>query len=83
MEKKQRPFITTDDFAPLPSKPNTITNKQDYSRTINTLPRHYNTHSTSGTIQTYLTQKESKLVTKKLSPTKKENTNYSNLYNET
>ena len=36
IEKKQIPFFNTNDFPYLPSKPNTNTNKQDYSRTIST-----------------------------------------------
>ena len=35
IEKRQKPFFNPNDFPPLPSKPNTNTNKQDYSKTMN------------------------------------------------
>ena len=63
------PIFNANGFTPLPSKSNT--NKQDYSRTINTSPRNYNTHSTSGTIKVYQTQSQPKIVTKEIIPTKK------------
>ena len=71
IEKRQKPFLNTNDFPPLPSKPNTNTSKQDYSRTMNASPRNYNTHSTSTTTETYLLQ--SQPYTKAILPTKKKN----------
>ena len=71
IEKRQKPFFNTNDFPSSPSKPNTNTNKQDYSRTMNASPRNYNTHSTSTTTETYLLQ--SQPYTKAILPTKKKN----------
>ena len=69
IEKRQKPFFNTNDFPPLPSKPNTNTSKQDYSRTMNASPRNYNTHSTSLTTETYLLQSQPN--TKEILPTKR------------
>ena len=52
MDKRQKPFFNANDFPPLPSKPNTNTNKQDYSKTMNAWPGSYNTHSTSASTET-------------------------------
>ena len=71
IEKRQKPFFNTNDFPSSPSKPNTNTNKQDYSRTMNASPRNYNTHSTSPTTETYVLQ--SQPYTKEILPTKKKN----------
>ena len=54
---------------PLPSKRNTNTNKQDYSKTMNASPGKYNTHSTSASTETYLLQSQPN--TKEILPTKK------------
>ena len=69
IEKRQKTFFNTTDFPPLPSKPNTNTNKQDYSRNINASPGNYNTHSTSASTETYLLQ--SRPNTKKSYPQKR------------
>ena len=69
IEKRQKPFFNTNDFPSSPSKPNTNTNKQDYSRTMNASPRNYNTHSTSLTTETYLLQSQPN--TKEILPTKR------------
>ena len=66
---RKKKIFTANYFPPLPSKPKTNTNKQDYSWTINISPRNYNTHSTSGTIKTYLTQSQPRIITKELIPT--------------
>ena len=79
--KKQIPFFNTNDFPPLPSKPNT--NKQDYLRTISTSPRNYNTLSTSGTIKAYQTQSQPKIVNKEIILTKKENFHFKNFSTKT
>ena len=52
IDKRQKPFFNANDFPPLPSKPNTNTNKQDYSKTMNAWPGSYNTHSTSASTET-------------------------------
>lgn len=62
-EKIYKSLFNTNYFPPLPSKP--ITNKQDYSMTINTSPRNYNTDSTSGTIKVYVSQSQTKFLIKK------------------
>ena len=69
MRKDKKPFFNTNDFPPLPSKPNTNTNKQDYSKTMNASPGKYNTHSTSASTETYLLQSQPN--TKEILPTKK------------
>ena len=56
--EKRQPFFNTNDFQPLPSKPNTNASKQDYSRIINVSPRNYNTHSTSATTETSFPQQQ-------------------------
>ena len=35
IEKRQKPIFNTNDFPPLSSKPNSNTNKKDYSKTMN------------------------------------------------
>ena len=55
IEERQKPFFNTDNF---PSKPNTNTNTQDCSRTMNVSPGNYNTHSTFASIETYLLQSQ-------------------------
>ena len=69
IDKRQKPFFNANDFPPLPSKPNTNTNKQDYSKTMNASPGKYNTHSTSASTETYLLQSQPN--TKEILPTKK------------
>ena len=69
IEKRQKPFFNPNDFPPLPSKPNTNTNKQDYSKTMNASPGKYTTHSTSASTETYLLQSQPN--TKEILPTKK------------
>ena len=58
IEKRQKPIFNTNDFPPLPSKPNSNTNKKDYSKTMNASPGKYNTHSTSASTETYLLQSQ-------------------------
>ena len=69
IDKRQKPFFNANDFPPLPSKPNTNTNKQDYSKTMNAWPGKYTTHSTSASTETYLLQSQPN--TKEILPTKK------------
>ena len=69
MRKDKKPFFNTNDFPPLPSKPNTNTNKQDYSTTMNASSGKYNTHSTSASTETYLLQAQPNI--KEILPTKK------------
>ena len=69
INKRQKPFFNANDFPPLPSKPNTNTNKQDYSKTMNASPGKYTTHSTSASTETYLLQSQPN--TKEILPTKK------------
>ena len=69
IDKRQKPFFNANDFPPLPSKPNTNTNKQDYSKTMNASPGKYTTHSTSASTETSLLQSQPN--TKEILPTKK------------
>ena len=80
IEERQKSFFNTDDFSPLPSKPNTNTNKQDCSRTMNASPGNYNTHSTFASIETYLLQSQPN--TTEILP-KKENFLFNNFSTET
>ena len=78
--KNKYQFFNTNNFSPLSSKPNTNTKKQDYSRTINTSPRNYNTHSTCDTIKA---PSKPKIVTKEIIPTKKGNSHFKNFSTDT
>ena len=69
IEKRQKPVFNTNNFPPLPSKPNSNTNKKDYSKTMNASPGKYNTHSTSASTETYLLQSQPN--TKEILSTKK------------